>query len=317
VAHPILITGSAGFIGSHVCDRLATGNGSRTALFGLDLNPTPAPFRSFRADIRCADQLRQIASVAQPATVIHLAAKAEVVIPFGELGDLVVTNVNGTLNVLEAMQPQRIVFASSSAVYGNAGGRGARAGWSDVHPLGAYGISKAAAEVACREWVRHTGGVAVSLRFGNVVGKRCRGLIAYLVEHALEHPDGGPAARLRGDGELLRDYVPVGYAVSAIARAAELPLTAASSTVFNVGSGRAMTNRAVASIVQGFLRRNGLELRLDFSLPPAPGEASRLVLDTTATTRKLGMPSPTEDEIVEAIEEAALDYLAPVHWCRP
>src|SRR4051794_27223477 len=130
---PLLITGSAGFIGSHLCELAATTTGDRHAatVAGLDLDATPPPVTSIRADVRCADQLRQIAADLGPHTVIHLAAKAEVVIPFGELADLMTTNVNGTINVLEAIQPQRIVFASSSAVYGNAGGCGARVRWSD------------------------------------------------------------------------------------------------------------------------------------------------------------------------------------------
>jgi UDP-glucose 4-epimerase len=309
--HPLLITGSAGFIGSHVCDLMTTAN-SDDAVVGLDLEPTPASLPSFRADVRSRDQLRRIAAGVHPQTVIHLAAKAEVVIPFGELADLMTTNVNGTINVLEAMQPHRIVLASSSAVYGNSGDRGARVQWSDVNPLGAYGISKAAAEIACREWAGSTGGVAVSLRFGNVIGRRCRGLIAYLVEHALANPDGRRAAQLRGDGALVRDYVPAGYAATVIQRAAEWPMPAGSSAAFNVGSGRPMTNRAVATIVQRALGRQGLALTLDFSLPAAPGEASRLVLDTTETTRTLGMPVPTEEEVVEAIEGAAMHHVAVI-----
>jgi UDP-glucose 4-epimerase len=308
----LLITGSAGFIGSHVCDLVATTNGHGASIAGLDLQSTPPPIRSVRADVRCPDQLRHIAMDLVPRTVIHLAAKAEVVIPFNEVSDLMTTNVNGTINVVEAMQPQRLVLASSSAVYGNSGGRGARPRWSDVNPLGAYGISKAAAEIACREWAWQTGGTVVNLRFGNVIGKRCRGLIAYLVEHALENPDGRRVAQLRGDGALVRDYVPVGYAAEVILRAAEMDLPPGTSVAFNVGSGRAMTNRAVASIVQRVLRRHGLELTIDFSLPAEPGEAARLVLDTTETTRKLHLPPPSEDEVIGAIEEGALHYMALV-----
>jgi len=304
----ILVTGSAGFIGSHVCDLLASGNRDGR-IVGLDLAAKPAP-RTFAADVRSPNQLRHIASIVQPNTVVHLAAKAEVVIPFDELADLMVTNVNGTINVLDAMHPERIVLASSSAVYGNASGRGALARWSCVNPVGAYGISKAAAEFACGEWVRTTGGVAVSLRFGNVIGPRCRGLIAYLVEHAIANPRADRPAQLRGDGQVVRDYVPIGYVASVIKLATEVPLPRGSSAIFNVGSGRGMTNRTVACIVQGVLARRGLKLTTEFSKSVAPGEAWHLVLDTGATTRKLGLAAPTEDDVAEAIEDAALDYLA-------
>jgi nucleoside-diphosphate-sugar epimerase len=312
MGQPILITGSAGFIGSHVCELLANGNGNGNGhgrIVGLDLASATAP-RMFCADVRSPNQLRHIASIVQPNTVVHLAAKADVVIPYDELADLMATNVNGTINVLDTMHPERMVLASSSAVYGNASGRGALARWSCVSPLGAYGLSKAAAEFACAEWVRNTGGVAVSLRLGNVIGRRCRGLISYLVEHAIADPRGDRPAQLRGNGMVVRDYVPVAYVARVIKLATEVALPRGSSVIFNVGSGRGLTNRAVATVVQRVLASRGLKLTMEFSKSVAPGEAWRLVLEMAATARKLDLAVPTNDEVTEAIEEAALDCLA-------
>jgi UDP-arabinose 4-epimerase len=303
----IVVTGSSGFIGSHVC-HLLTAAGRRDVV-GLDLQ-AESDARALRADVRCADHLRQIAAHLDPRTVIHLAAMAEVVIPFGELGELARTNVNGTINVLEALRPTRVVLASSSAVYGTSARGGARARWRDINPLGAYGVSKVAAEIACRDWAAETGGSAVSLRFGNVIGKGCRGLIPYLVEHALRHPDGRQPAELRGDGSLLRDYVPIGHVTQAIMRAADLRVPPGRSIAFNVGSGRGLSNRAVATTVQRAVRRVGLNLTCDFNLPPAPGESLRLILDTTSTTRRLGLLPPTADEVIEAIEDAVRHCIA-------
>jgi len=310
MAEPILITGSAGFIGTHLREILTDGNGGGVA--GLDLAPCAAP-GTFLADIRRPSELRSIASSARPSTIVHLAAKAEVVFPFDELGDLMTTNVNGTINVLNAMQPKRIVLASSSAVYGNAGIRATRARWSCIHPIGAYGMSKAAAELACADWVRHSGGTAICLRFGNVVGSRCRGLVAYLVSHALAHPDGEEPAQLRGGGVVVRDYVPIRYAASVIKAATQISLAAGSSVIFNVGSGRGMTNRSVSEIVRRVLAAHGFKLAIEFSRPVAPGEARRLVMDTDTTARTLGLPAPPEDEVVAAIEEGTLSYLGRTH----
>ena len=304
----MLITGSAGFIGSHVFGLLADGPRDGGVL-GLDLVADASPGRVYRADIRQPAELRRIASVAQPKTVVHLAARADVVLPFEALGDLMLTNVNGTINVLDGLRPERIVLASSSAVYGNASGRSALARWSCVSPVGAYGISKAAAELACAEWARQTGGIAVSLRFGNVVGRRCRGLIAYLVNHAVAHPDADQPAQLRGNGAVVRDYVPVRYVASVIQRAAQVAVPNGSSLMLNVGSGRGLTNRTVATIVQRVLASRGVKLTMVFSRSVAPGEAWHLVLNTAATNRKLELPSPTDDEVVAAIEEATVDYL--------
>jgi UDP-arabinose 4-epimerase len=305
---PILVTGSAGFIGSHVCEWL-TRRDSLAHVVGLDVARAVVPVKSYRADVRDGAALRQIAATIQPAVVIHLAATADVVIPFDELGDLMTTNVNGTINVLTAMRPDRIVLASSSAVYGNASGRSAEPRWSAVKPVGAYGMTKVAAELACREWVRTTAGVAVSLRFGNVIGARCRGLIPYLVEHAVREPEGRTPARLRGKGRLVRDYVPVSYVARVIERVADMPLERGSSVIFNVGSGLAMTNRAVADVVRKVLRRRGFNLAVSFDEPVAPGEASKVVLDIGSTSRKLELETPSSDEVVEAIEQAALECL--------
>ena len=309
MSHPILITGSAGFIGSHVFDLLAAGQDNGRVV-GLDLVADASPASAFRADVRRPSELRHVAAVARPHTVVHLAARADVVLPFEELGDLMTTNVNGTINVLDVLHPERIVLASSSAVYGNATGRSARARWSCVSPVGAYGVSKAAAELACAEWARQTGGVAVSLRFGNVVGKRCRGLIAYLVKHAVAHPGADQPAQLRGNGTIVRDYVPVAYVASAIQRATQMAFPRGSSVIFNVGSGRGLTNRTVATIVQRVLASRGLKLTMVFGKAVASGEAWRLVLDTAGTNRTLGLAGPTEEDVTAAIEEATLDYLS-------
>jgi nucleoside-diphosphate-sugar epimerase len=311
VSQHVLITGAEGFIGSHVRKLFARSNG-QVRVSTLDLTPSNHGM-SYRADIRCPEQLRTIAHAVQPNTIIHLAARAEVVIPFEDLSDLIATNVNGTINVLAAMQPQRVVFASSCAVYGNATAANARPRWSSVSPLGAYGISKAAAEFACSEWVRKTGTVAVNLRFGNVVGEGCRGLVRHLVEHASRYPDGTRPARLRGNGRLIRDYVPVAHAALMLKLAAELPRKPASSVTLNVGSGRGTTNRDVAAIVQRVLLREGIKLAVDFSTPLPPGEALRLVLDPSATTRTFGIAPPPDDEVRSAIEEAALGHLATLY----
>lgn len=304
---PVLITGSAGFIGSHVRELLANGNGEGVAC--LDLTAVPAR-TTFRADVTRPRDLHHAASVVRPRAVVHLAARAEVALPFEDLGDLMTTNVNGTINVVDAMRPERIVLASSSSVYGNASGRRARPRWSCVNPVGAYGMSKAAAELACAEWARQRGAVAVSLRIGNVVGRRCRGLIPYLVDHAVAYPRAERPAQLRGGGNLVRDYVPIAHVTRAIQRATEMSLPPGSFVMLNVGSGRGLTNRSVASVVQHALASQGLKLAMVFGSPRASGEVERVVLDTATSNETLALPGPTEDDVIAAIQEATLDHLA-------
>ena len=159
-----------------------------------------------QADLRSLDALSMLSSEWRAPVLVHLAAMAEVVMPFEKMGDIASTNIQGTINALEQFQPGRIVFASSSAVYGSVQGRKARPLPGETAAIGAYGVSKLMGEVICSEWAEKRGTNAVALRFGNIVGAGCRGLIPYLVSHALKFPDGDVVAQLRGEGRLIRDY---------------------------------------------------------------------------------------------------------------
>jgi len=81
-------------------------------------------------------------------------------------------------------------------------------------------MSKAMAELACADWARETGRIAVRFRFGNVIGEGCRGFIPFLVQHAILHPDGDVPAEARGGGLIERDYVPVDHVVEVMIAAA-------------------------------------------------------------------------------------------------
>jgi UDP-glucuronate 4-epimerase len=260
--------------------------------------------------VRSPAALGELARRLAPHTLIHLAAKREVVTPWDRLGELVETNVVGTFNVLEALRPRRILLASSSTVYGNCGRRGARPNWSSVGPIGEYGMSKAAAELICRDWAREKRGVAFLLRIGNVVGPGCPGLIEYLVRHARRFPDGSAPAELRGGGGLIRDYVPIGYVVEAMVAAVGLEQEAGAAVALNLSSGRGLTNREVAELVGAVLEEQGYRLRFRWDNPRAPGEVTTTILDPSATERSLGVPAPDREGVVEAIRAAALAALA-------
>ena len=93
-------------------------------------------------------------------------------------------------------------------------------------------------------------------------------------------------------------------------RATEMPFAPGTFAIFNVGSGRGLTNRDVASVVQRTLSIQGLRLTMVFDNPRASGEVTRVVLDTAASNATLALPSPREDDVIAAIDEAALDHLA-------
>jgi nucleoside-diphosphate-sugar epimerase len=307
----VLVTGSSGFIGSHLCSALYEKSVPENGIFGLDLIPAEQPkrYREYLGDICLKKKLYQISSDVIPHTVIHLAAKAEVVFPFNELSDLMTTNVNGTLNVLNMMNPRVFIFASTSSVYGNTRRGMGRTSWNNINPLSAYGMSKALGELMCTEWALNSGNSAIRFRLSNVVGKDCRGLIPYMVDHAMKYPDGSVPAQMRGDGKLIRDLVPVSYVIKIIIKAMEMKWKPSTSAVFNVSTGIGITNGEVAAIAQRVLREHGYNLTMNFENPLAHGEATNVILDPKDTVRKFNIAVPSRDEIIEDIETSLISHI--------
>jgi UDP-glucose 4-epimerase len=304
-----IVTGSSGFIGTHLC-RL---NASRAAdsFRGIDKEPpTEAGYLHIGADIRNLDRLRDIPGTwGRPDVVFHLAASAEVLTPWRDVPPLLSSNLEGTYNVLEGLDPGLIIFASSSSIYGNAGLRPTDPQRSALQPLCLYAASKMSGEMVVRDWVRESGRSAVVFRFGNVVGSGCRGLIPYLTGHIRRYPEGGAIARLRGDGRLVRDYVPVNYVIRVLMAAAEMEWPSQSVTTLNLGTGIGMTNADVAEIVQQTARERGLRLDVSFDDPAGPGEANEVVLGMEQTVELLGIAPPGAAEVTQIIADTVLEAL--------
>jgi nucleoside-diphosphate-sugar epimerase len=310
VREPVIVTGSSGFIGSHLCDSLIGAQHAAGRVHGFDREPARAN-AGFAASVGelCRDEDVDRLKAVGGKQVVHLAAESRVVFPFAEISQFIDSNVSGTLKVLEKLQPELFVFSSSSAVYGSKGSASVSTAWSNVNPVGIYGMSKAMAELVCAEWARTTGNTAVAFRFGNVIGARCHGLIPYLVSHARCHPGGETSAQCRGGGKIVRDYLPIGYLVAILMRVFELPWEKGRMHVFNVGAGQGMTNRAVADVVARVLKQHGLDLKIDWSNPSPEAEASAVVLDTSETERRFALGAPQREEVVAAIEETTRHFI--------
>ncbi len=227
-----LVTGGAGFIGSNlvdalldrddevsVVDDLSSGKGSNLAT-ALERGA-----RLHRADIRDADAVAQIVAEERPEVVFHLAAQIDVRVSVARPAYDARTNIEGTINMLEAAREngaRRFVFASTGgAIYGETDVVPTPEG-HQPQPMAGYGQSKFCAEAYLGLYERLHGMSTVALRFGNVYGPRQdphgeAGVIAIFTGKALE----GGRPKVFGDGTQTRDYIYVGDLVEAIVAAGD------------------------------------------------------------------------------------------------
>jgi nucleoside-diphosphate-sugar epimerase len=308
----VVITGSSGFIGGHLCRMLRRAYGD-AQIAGIDRSPPldSCDVQYIRADLRYADEVQRIFSIC-PDSVFHLAALTQSIIPLSLLMNLVADNVAATVNILKHLTASRLLFASSSAVYGHCADGIADESWSNINPRGTYGTSKVLCELAISDWVQETGSTAISFRFGNVVGPGARGLIPYLVNHACRFPDGSEPAQCRGSGCVLRDYVPVTHAAKALMTGLKIQLPSGTHVALNVGTGKPVTNGWVARVVTRQLSLKGYKLHIDFANPLIESESRQVVLKSEKLTELTGLIPPSLEEVESAIEQA-VDFELETH----
>ena len=295
-----VVTGGAGFIGSHVVeallargdevhvvDNLATGQRENVA----------AEATLHELDIR--EPLGELFDEVRPETVVHLAAQADVGTSVEKpLLDAEV-NVLGTLNVLEAARPHaaQVVFSSTGgAIYGECE-RPARED-DPRRPVSPYGTAKLAAEEYLAMWNRLHGTRHVTLRFANVYGPRQLpklegGVVAIFTDRLRA----GDQVTIFGDGRQTRDFVFVGDVVDAI-----LAAIGREGGPFNVGTGE---ETSVLELFDACRRIAGADVEPEHE-PARPGDALRSVLDVSRAERELGWQPRTtlEDGLRETFSPA-------------
>jgi UDP-glucose 4-epimerase len=280
-----VVTGGAGFIGSHVVDALLVRGDEVHVMDDFSSGKrdnVPARARVHEGDIR-SDTDRVFDDV-RPEVVFHLAAQADVRVSVERPDHDAEVNIVGTLHVLEAARRHgaKIVFSSTGgAIYGECEGPAAED--HPRRPLAPYGVSKLAGEEYIAAWNRLYGAGHVSLRFGNVYGPRQdphgeAGVVAIFMNLLRE----GGTPKVFGDGTQTRDYVYVADVV-----AATLAALGRDGGVFNVGTG---TETSVLDLYERIQRAAGIQREPDFA-PPRPGELQRSVLDPSRAQRELGWSS--------------------------
>jgi len=288
----ILVTGGAGFIGSHLVDRLA---GAGHHVFVLDnlstgtmknLSDTQGcqNLKVARGDIRETPR-SLVKRLGRADRVCHLAALTSVQESIRNPVAASEVNVIGTLRVLDVarrLRAERVVFASSAAVYGIPETFPITEG-AKVAPISPYGASKAASELYCKAFEENHGIETVSLRYFNVYGPRqassqYSGVISIFARRLLR----GLALPIFGDGSQTRDFVFVSDAVDATISALEKTLR---SRVFNVASGAETTILELAETMRQIAGGDSRS-RLSFELPRR-GDIRRSVADITRTQSEL------------------------------
>src|SRR5947209_7142727 len=279
-----IVTGGAGFIGSHVVDALLAAGSSVTVIDDLstgEAGRVAAAAQLHELDIVDLPALMAVAEEVKPDAVYHLAAQASVVASVEDPGRDCEVNVRGTLNVLEAAGRfgAPVVFTSTGgALYGDEAPMPTNEERAPA-PLSPYGASKWAAEAYVKTWSLSSGLPHAVLRLGNVYGPRQSphgeaGVVA-IFAHALWS---GEAPKVFGFGKPTRDYVHVSDVVAAALRA-----TGVSGT-FNIATGVETPVSALFEILAAAASRE-VEPTL---LPLREGELERSCLDPSVAAEALG-----------------------------
>jgi UDP-glucuronate 4-epimerase len=290
-----LVTGGAGFIGSHLVDRLLASGWQVTVVDNFDpfyapslkwANTVPhrdhAAYRLVEADIRDADELaRQLSG--EFDVIVHLAAKAGVRPSIEDPLVYQEVNVRGTHNLLELARRRGIrqfVFASSSSVYGV----NPNVPWCEddgvLLPISPYASTKISGELLGHVYSRLFGIRFIGLRFFTVYGPRQRPDLA--IRKFAERMLNGEAIPFFGDGTARRDYTYVDDTVDGILAA--MRYDASPYEIINLGNNRAVT---LAGLVQALEQVLGVKASLAH-LPDQPGDVPQTCASVAKASRLLG-----------------------------
>ena len=281
-----LVTGGAGFIGSHLAEALLA-KGLRVAILDDlsvgNLNNVPRGAEFIRGDVRSTQDVQR--SLADVEIVFHQAARVSIRSSVKQFYEDAETNLMGTLNLLRCCADsgvRKIVYASSMAIYGDSPSSDPIPENYLQEPISPYGISKLAGEKYCLRFSRDSGIHCLVLRYFNTYGPRQTftpyvGVITIFTHRLL---DGRPPM-IYGDGEQRRDFVYVGDVVEANLAAMNSDIARA---VFNVGTGRSTSVNQIAELLCQRIAPQVRPIHVD----EHPGELRYSIADVSRISAELG-----------------------------
>jgi UDP-glucuronate 4-epimerase len=299
-----LVTGGAGFIGFHVCERLLQGGDTVWTFDALsdfyepeikranirDLQTAASPFTFVHGDLTERRSVNELLGSVRFDQIIHLAARAGVRPSLEEPALYQRVNVEGTVNLLEAARlngVKKITIASSSSVYGV----NSKVPFSESDPIGAVISPYAASKLACEALghvYHHVYGMdVVMLRFFTVYGPRQRPDLA--VHKFARLIAAGQPIPVFGDGSAARDYTYVTDTVDGVVAATQREF---GYEIFNLGESQTVTLRRLIELLEHHLGKKALIDRR----PPQPGDVPITCADISKARAKLGYQPRTRVE---------------------
>ena len=303
----VLLTGAAGFIGSHVAESLVARGDEVVGLDNFDpfyaravkeanlagLRRAPR-FRLVEGDIR--DQGLVAGLLDADTAVVHLAARAGVRPSLDDPALYASVNVEGTAVLLEAARRagvRRFVFGGSSSVYGDTAPVPFSEDWPALEPISPYAATKRAGELLCSTFAQLYGLRVIALRFFTVYGPRQRPDLA--IHKFTRLISEGRPIPFYGDGSTERDYTYISDIVSGVLAALDWAAAdgrAGGVEIVNLGESRTTRLDALVTLIS---RAVGREARLE-RLPAQPGDVRRTCADVRKAARLLGYRPTTAVE---------------------
>jgi len=304
----VLVTGAAGFIGSHLTDGLLDhgrevvgldnlSSGHRSNLAHALSDPR---FRFFEADLLDIEATRRV--LGQTELIFHLAADPEVRAGETNPGTHFKQNLQTTFNLLEAIRergtPTKLVFASTSTVYGEASEIPTPEDYGPLLPISTYGATKLGCEALAASYTEISPLHVVSFRFANIVGSRARhGVLYDFIVKLRKNPR---RLEVLGDGTQSKSYLHVDDCVAAFLMALDESFWRKAAEAHNIGSEDRTNVLTIGGIVAEVMRLKDVSLETTQSIGGRawPGDVRTMQLDIHKIRRLGWKPKMSSTEAV-------------------